>query len=169
MTTNRPRSVAPDAMFGGAVALDDGRAVVGARLANWAGPFAGSAYLLAFEGDGTPRMAIAPNDAQAVLGEPVELRCVVEAPHDAAYQWFRDGQLIHDTDTIHGARTETLRIDSVEFADAGAYTLQARTICGTVVSPPALLDVIGPQSPPAAEPHPAPSPGLLGKSPAWPI
>ncbi len=65
----------------------------------------------------------------------------VFAPAPYTLQWRHDGAPLAESSRVRGVHTQFLEISPVQPNDAGDYTLQIVTSCGTYISPPAALDV----------------------------
>ncbi len=130
--------------LGAAVALDGGRALLGAPLHFEPPTGVGAAYLFSLGGDGVPWVAQQPADQSVTAGGPVTLAVTVVAPGELSYRWRRDGQRLVDEGHIAGASTAMLTIDPVGSDDAGVYDVVIRTLCSTVASDGATLTVQAP-------------------------
>lgn len=127
--------------FGGDVALDGGTAFVGTPLhSQWATAI-GAAYVFTLTGDGTPWLAEQPAAQTVALGEPATFRVTAAAPLALTYAWRKDGQRLTDDEHLSGTTTASLTISAVGPEDAGAYSVVVHSLCGTVVSEPAVLTV----------------------------
>lgn len=82
-----------------------------------------------------PQSALVPN------GSPAQFS-ITQTGGDT-YLWHLNGVPLGDNANLTGTQTPTLTINSVSPADAGFYTCQVSSACGTLVSQLALLTIDG--------------------------
>jgi pectinesterase len=95
------------------------------------------AYVL---GGWTPEMAPCilsrPETKKAIKGQAVDFRVKAAAIPEACYQWFFNGK------AIDGATNPALRLESVNAANAGSYTVTITNSLGSITSAKAILSVL---------------------------
>jgi len=85
-----------------------------------------------------PLISVQPQGGTVLLHEPFTTQVEATGEPPLAYQWFFDGvALKEETNAV-------LTLASVEFADAGAYTVVVATSVGSVTSAPAVLAISAP-------------------------
>jgi hypothetical protein len=85
-----------------------------------------------------PRILEPPRDQVHVVGETAVFRVVADGTPPLSYQWF------HDTVAIPVGTNATLVIPDLKPGDAGKYSVEVKNAFGSVLSPPAQLDVLVP-------------------------
>jgi pectin methylesterase-like acyl-CoA thioesterase/lysophospholipase L1-like esterase len=87
-------------------------------------------------------ITLQPAETLALLGTRATLEVSAQATSGGRvlYRWFKNGQ------PIPGASSNVLRLDRVEWADAGVYTAVASNDAGKTTSAPARLTVVAPQA-----------------------
>ena len=100
-------------------------------IANYSNP----AFVLGFTPTMAPAILAQPDAVKAAAGQPATFTAKVAAYPAPTYQWFRNGT------AISGATSATLKIDSVQAANAGSYTFRATNASGTTTSDKAALTV----------------------------
>jgi hypothetical protein len=94
---------------------------------------------------GVPHFVGQPSDITVREGEAASFTAVAAASIVGGEQqvsWRRDGLPLTDGDGISGSATPTLRIDAVQFEDAGAYDAIVVNDCGEATSAAARLTVV---------------------------
>jgi hypothetical protein len=87
-----------------------------------------------------PLTVNAPTDATVCAGGGIVMTTST-SDATAAFQWFKDGQLVAD-DAVHaGAQSNALSILNARPSDAGVYTCEVSTACATATTPGASLRV----------------------------
>ncbi len=85
---------------------------------------------------GAPRIVAAPMSQVLVVGDSAEFEVRAAGAGPFAYQWRRNGQL------VAGAVSSILRLDNVQLAQAGSYSVQVTGPGGTVGSAAAQLGMV---------------------------
>jgi hypothetical protein len=129
----------------------DGQTNVPASLAGVVAIGAGGWHSLALTAK--PILLTPPANQTAELGFTVAFNAYAAGRAPLVYQWLFNG-----TNVITGATTNSsLRLTSVQFSQAGAYSVFVSNAFGAVTSPPAMLQVITP-----VEHRPVPALNLFG-------
>lgn len=87
-----------------------------------------------------PSIIDQPQPVNAIVGDTATFG-VIASESPASYLWHRDGIALVDDGRITGVATEMLTINAVELSDAGDYDVVVTTLCGSITSAPASLDV----------------------------
>jgi len=102
------------------------------------------ASLLGLAGDGKCYCVVGPESMAVCPGATAVLTATGTGEGPLSYQWFRGSQALADGGDISGATSSELRIDNVEAADAGLYSVTVSGPSGSVTSDPAELTVLAP-------------------------
>jgi pectinesterase len=100
-------------------------------IANYSNP----AFVLGFTPTMAPAILAQPDAVKAAAGQSATFTAKVAAYPAPTYQWFKNGA------AISGATSATLKIDSVQTADAGSYNFTATNASGATTSDKAALTV----------------------------
>lgn len=77
-------------------------------------------------------------------GLGASLKSVVVGSGPLEYQWHKGGVALADGSNVSGAKTDTLRLNTIAAADAGNYTLVVKNAAGSATSDVAALTVVAP-------------------------
>jgi len=83
-----------------------------------------------------------PGNQSLVAGDPAIFSVIAAGAGPISYQWRLDGVDLRDDGHFAGTETDTLTIDAVGAADAGAYTVVVTNDCGSVESAAGTLTVV---------------------------
>jgi len=125
-----------------------GQTSVPADLARGIAVSAGAYHSLALVAPGGGTTSGAPPGAPTVsqpesriaeIGSPVIFRVHATGEPPLRFQWFFNG-----TNSVPGATTDSLKLDTVQLADVGTYAVVVTNTFGAVTSPLAQLNAIAP-------------------------
>jgi len=100
--------------------------------------------LIALAGESTCYCVSAPDSIAACLGETVTFSVTASGDGPLTYQWYHGSTPLSDGGRVAGATGSELRIEGVEGADVGEYTVTVSGSRGMVTSLPATLTVKAP-------------------------
>jgi len=113
---------------------DEGEYTV--TVSNAAGTVTSAAARLTVSSIDPPVIIIQPQDLIAITGSTATFTLVVEGTPPLQYSWFKDSQIIKDTNV------SSLVINNVGRQDEGDYRVWIRNPAGSVISAPANLSVV---------------------------
>ena len=105
-------------------------------VSNVAGTATSAAARLTVSAIDPPVINIQPQDLIAITGSTATLTVVVEGTPPLLYSWFKDSQILEDTNA------SSLVFDNVDSQDEGDYLVWIRNSAGSVISATANLSVV---------------------------
>ncbi len=116
------------------------------RVANSVGSIISAAAILTVT---TPPVIVTPPASQTLTaGQAASLTVVATGTGPLGYQWRKDST------PVPTAAGSSLTFSAITLADAGTYTVTVQNSLGSVTSPPAVLTVLPPDSPPSIQNQP---------------
>jgi len=102
-----------------------------------------------------PHITKQPRSQTVLLGASPSISVSATGTEPLSYRWMHNGANLADVGEFHGTPTPTLTIDSVQAADAGAYTVVVSNSAGSVTSDNAILAVVDAASTPVFTTQPS--------------